>query len=257
MDDKLQQCISSKNSEQFRIELEKRIINLPSIKDVTAHNKEVNILLDYYHHGCNLLPRYYQEKYLKALEGSRITGSKKAFSFNIQNKMRPAHEIIVHKKNQEEKEFEINWTICNKKNEKIVYQSNGKSISINKLENCEILIPDEVPTLSLNSLSNCIFIAQNVTGSARITNCYQCKFVLSVKQLRIHETKETDFYISVIGNPIIEGCRKLRFASLKGDESGPWNNVKDFDCPTQEESSPNWCMIPEEQRKKPEFKNLS
>lgn len=254
MGEKLQQYIVSKNAEMFRMELEKEIANLRTIRDVAQHNAKVNLLLDYYHQGYSLLPRYYQEKYLKSLEASRIksTGNVKAFSFSTQSKMKPAQRIEVKEEKKETEELDINWTICNKKNEKIVYESNGRSVRINELENCEIKISDDVPSLSLNSLKNCVFVANNISGSARITNCHHCKFVLSLKQLRIHDTTETDFYISVVGNPIIEGCTKLRFAPLKGNESGPWNDVKDFDRATQEEPSPNWCIIPEEQQKIPE-----
>jgi hypothetical protein len=254
--DELQQSLSSKNDVKFQEELEKRIANLKadtSPANVTKHNAEANNLLSALRQGKSLIPAYSLKRYTEDIEACRISKGPGAFSFAAKSQLKPAAAAPQKAETVVEEEKEIEWTIHDLVDQRIEHVCNGTLVSINNLKNCVISIPNEAPAVSFNNLTNCVLIAKSVTGSARITACRECTFSLAVKQLRIHDTFKTDFYISVFGNPIIEKCADVRFAPLSEDGSGPWDNVKDFDCPTTEESSPNWSLIPVGDRHIPVF----
>ncbi|KAK4194795.1 tubulin binding cofactor C-domain-containing protein [Triangularia verruculosa] len=109
-------------------------------------------------------------------------------------------------------------------------------------------------SLALRDVSNSVIIAGHVDGPVHVTNLKRCKVVVSSRQVRIHECAEVDFYLWVRSEPIIEGCRQVRFApmpqGLEGGEQGgnKWEEVKDFLWLKQGEQSPNWSVLPEDER---------
>ncbi|TVU01087.1 hypothetical protein EJB05_53477, partial [Eragrostis curvula] len=81
-------------------------------------------------------------------------------------------------------------------------------------------------------------------------------------QIRIHEARATNFYLRVRSRLIIEDCSGVRFAphalkyegieedlkdSRLAEETGNWANVDDFKW-LRAVQSPNWCLVPEEER---------
>ncbi|KAI9168806.1 hypothetical protein LWI28_002211 [Acer negundo] len=89
-----------------------------------------------------------------------------------------------------------------------------------------------------------------------------CVFVLASHQIRIHFAKRSDFYLRVRSRPIIEDSDGVRFANycLKyegieedlamaalDEETGNWANVDDFKW-LRAMQSPNWSILPEEER---------
>ncbi|KAF0932162.1 hypothetical protein E2562_008693 [Oryza meyeriana var. granulata] len=85
---------------------------------------------------------------------------------------------------------------------------------------------------------------------------------MAAHQIRIHEARATDFYLRVRSRPIIEDCSGVRFAphalNYEGieedlrdagleEETGNWANVDDFKW-LRAVQSPNWCLVPEEER---------
>lgn len=251
--DPLQQALASKDEAGFQAELERRISALKADKnpsDVSAHNSEVTTLLTALRQGKTMLPAFSFKRYMEDVESSRISRGPASFSFKAP--MKRASQIEKKEETTATPEQKIDWTIHDLKDERIEHICDGKLISINNLTNCVLFVPNVAPAISLNNLHHCVVIVNEITGSARITECHNCRFAFSVKQLRIHDTTDTDFYIAVVGDPIIEKCTRLRFAPLRPN-AGPWDNVKDFDCPTSAEASPNWCAIPEEERQLPQF----
>ena len=251
--DPLQQAIASKDDSAFQAELERRIAALKADKnpaDVAAHNAEVTTLLTALRQGKPMIPAFSFKRYMEDVESSRISRGPASFSFKAP--MKRAAQIEKKQETVVEAEQKIEWTIHDLKNQKLEHTCDGKLISVNNLEDCVIFVPNVAPAISLNNLHRCTVIVHDITGSARITECHGCRFAFSVKQLRIHDTTDTDFYIAVVGDPIIEKCTRLRFAPLRAD-AGPWDNVKDFDCPTSAEASPNWCVLPEGERQIPTF----
>lgn len=144
-------------------------------------------------------------------------------------------------------------------------QTLSKDIALDVLSNCNILVCGAPSTIRASSLSNCKVFACAST-SIFVENCKDTIFVCAAQQLRIHDTVASDFYIYVTSTAIIENCKQLRFAPLtlssqqikksfetvNFDESkNNWKIVNDFDWLSSYESSPNWCIIPEEERHQP------
>jgi hypothetical protein len=167
--------------------------------------------------------------------------------------MKPAATVAEGKSEVANEDENVTYAIHDIADQKIEHVADGGVVRIARLERCQILIPNETGGISLNGLKSCVVIATQITASAMIKDCSNCVFALKMKQLRIHDTVDTDFYISVVGNPIIENCHSVRFAPLFGDDSGPWNDVKDFNCSTTAEASPNWHIVPVEEQKIPRF----
>jgi hypothetical protein len=254
--DKLQQTLSSKDDAGFQSEMERRIALLKedtAPSDVAKHNSEVNNLLAALRQGKSLIPVHFLKRYTEEIKACTISKGPGAFSFATKTALKPAPVVTQQQEAVVEAEKPIEWTLHDLADQKIEHQCNGTKVSLNDLRNCTIVIPNEAPAISLNNMTKCVVIAKNVTGSAQITACRDCRFALGVKQLRIHDSFGTDFYVSVFGNPIIEKCGQVRFAPLGEADCGPWDNVKDFDCPTTAESSPNWTVIPAGERMLPSF----
>ncbi|KAK4176490.1 tubulin binding cofactor C-domain-containing protein [Triangularia setosa] len=108
-------------------------------------------------------------------------------------------------------------------------------------------------SLALRDISNSVIIAGHVDGPVHITGLRRCKVVVTARQVRIHDCTEVDFYLWVTSEPIIEGCKNVRFAPLPelwGVEKveNKWEEVKDFLWLKQGEQSPNWGVLPEGDR---------
>jgi len=99
-----------------------------------------------------------------------------------------------------------------------------------------------------------------------------CHFSIASRQIRIHETRNCDFYLYVLSGPIIETCSELRFAPYNfsyerysqhmmdaglaadisstdsNNEHNKWAQVEDFNW-LRVQHSPNWCQVEEQNRK--------
>ncbi|KAK1264164.1 Tubulin-folding cofactor C [Acorus gramineus] len=130
------------------------------------------------------------------------------------------------------------------------------------LESCEIHITGRFRALFVHRLKNCRVFVGPVLGSILIENVESCLFMLASHQIRIHEAKGTDFYLRVRSRPIIENCSGVRVAPYRlfyegierdlrdsglEDETENWANVDDFRW-LRAVQSPNWCVLPEEER---------
>ncbi|KAJ6809380.1 tubulin-folding cofactor C [Iris pallida] len=130
------------------------------------------------------------------------------------------------------------------------------------LDSCEVYLKGRIRALFFNRITNCRIYCGPVLGSILIEEVTGCLFMLASHQIRIHGAKESDFYLRVRSRPIIEDSRGVRFApygfsyegieeelagSGLGEETGNWANVDDFKW-LRAVQSPNWCVIPEEER---------
>ncbi|RLM80401.1 tubulin-folding cofactor C [Panicum miliaceum] len=130
------------------------------------------------------------------------------------------------------------------------------------LVSCEVYLKGKCRALYVHKLRDCRVFFGAVLGSVLIEDVEGCTFVMAAHQIRIHEARATDFYLRVRSRPIIEDCNGVRFAphALKYDgidvdlkesgfeeETGKWANVDDFKW-LRAVQSPNWCLVPEEER---------
>ncbi|KAL0939681.1 Tubulin-specific chaperone C [Colletotrichum truncatum] len=108
--------------------------------------------------------------------------------------------------------------------------------------------------LALKNIEKSLIVAGNVAGPAHITGVSDSIIVVSARQVRIHECKNVDIYLHCSSHPIIEDCSNMRFAPLPAAFDTPedpvknqWDQVDDFKW-LKSEPSPNWSVLPEEQR---------
>lgn len=137
--------------------------------------------------------------------------------------------------------------------------------AITKLNRC--IVDMSVPTangapfagLALKNIKHSLVIAGHVAGPAHVTGIEDSIIVVTSRQVRIHECKNVDIYLHCASRPIIEDCSNVRFAPIPGsqnvtDESieNQWDQVDDFKW-LKAEPSPNWTILPEEERLKEEI----
>eukprot|EP01012_Entosiphon_sulcatum_P044369 TRINITY_DN59030_c0_g1_i1.p1 TRINITY_DN59030_c0_g1~~TRINITY_DN59030_c0_g1_i1.p1 ORF type:complete len:324 (-),score=60.23 TRINITY_DN59030_c0_g1_i1:8-919(-) len=111
----------------------------------------------------------------------------------------------------------------------------------------EVIHVHEEFTAMLAGLVRCTVVCHKpLSASAFITDCRDCVFVLQAHQVRIHRCKNSHFYLDCGSQPIIEHCEKVGFAPL--DREAEWTvKVNDFNW-LRATPSPNWHVIPKEQR---------
>ncbi|KAJ0047586.1 hypothetical protein Pint_16727 [Pistacia integerrima] len=115
---------------------------------------------------------------------------------------------------------------------------NPRVIEINKTKYCS------------ETLKGWKVYAGPVTGSILIEEVEDFVLVLASHQIRIHFAKSCDFYLRVRSRSIIEDCNGVRFGPycLKYEAiEENWGNVDDFKW-LRAVQSPNWSVLPEEER---------
>lgn len=257
MEQQLFQDLSAKDYNSFDQHLGQAIKDLEKTSatlDPKEKVKQVEALNRIFNQGRKFLPTHTQQQHQNALQKLLGTPSSKASKFSFNAKLKPAKVQQAQQQSQAEAAPDMKWTIENLTNEIKEITCDGSMVALNNLENCRIIIVNDAPSINLNNMKNCVFIAESVAGSSYITNCHNCRFVIRCHQLRIHLTTETDFYIDLPSNPIIEKCEKVRFAPINAEPATEsWSNVQDFSDPTKILTEPNWSIIPEEMRKIPKF----
>eukprot|EP00040_Diaphanoeca_grandis_P023370 m.127072 g.127072 ORF g.127072 m.127072 type:complete len:340 (-) comp29244_c1_seq1:72-1091(-) len=140
---------------------------------------------------------------------------------------------------------------------------NGKDVEITRLSHCKVDLVGQPNVLHIKDLHDCQVRIGPVSRSLLLTNCTKCRFSIACQQLRVHTTTDTDFYLHVTSRAIIEDCKTVRFApydwkydGLEDDyvrsgldkNTNSWNTIDDFKWLNPNQPSPNWSLIPENER---------
>ncbi|XP_013383987.1 tubulin-specific chaperone C [Lingula anatina] len=140
---------------------------------------------------------------------------------------------------------------------------NQKDVAIMRLTDCVVKLHGSPSAIHIDKLTNCKVFSGPVSASIFIDNCTNCTFVLPCQQLRIHSTTDTSFYIHVTSKAIIEDCSRVVFAPYNWYYNGidehyrmsgldksinNWDDVDDFNWLVTDQQSPNWGVIPVEER---------
>ncbi|XP_059892589.1 tubulin-specific chaperone C [Gadus macrocephalus] len=140
---------------------------------------------------------------------------------------------------------------------------NKNDVLLSQLTNCKVRLFGSPSTLHIKNVSGCEILCGPVSGSVFVDHCSNTTLVLPCQQLRTHNTTSTQVYLHVTSRAIIEDCHGVSFAPFTWsyptlDEDyvvsgldlarNNWSQVDDFNwlAATQ---SPNWTLIPEEDRK--------
>jgi hypothetical protein len=150
---------------------------------------------------------------------------------------------------------------------------NSGDMALTNLTDCRVYICRPLRALRVHNLVNCHVFVGPVAGSALIYDCRGCRFSLAARQLRVHNTTDSDFCLAARSGPIIEHCERVRFApynfaypclaaqlreagleTAAAADNDQWRRVGDFDRPATttrqgEEAPPAaWSLVPEVER---------
>lgn len=143
-------------------------------------------------------------------------------------------------------------------------QVKSQDVTLRGLHNCNIIVYGAPSALLMNKLTDCTVLCGPVSGAVFIEDCSTCNFVFPCHQLRVHSTTDSNFYLHVTSRAIVEDCSNVGFApfnwkyeALESDFQiaglspleNNWSLVNDFNWLKTDEPSPNWFVIPEDQRK--------
>ncbi|XP_075269030.1 tubulin-specific chaperone C [Opisthocomus hoazin] len=138
-----------------------------------------------------------------------------------------------------------------------------RDVVLSELRGCRVQLRGNANALRVRDCRSCTVLCGPVSTSALVDGCSDCLLVVACQQLRTHRTRDSRFYVQVTSRAVIEDCTKVSFApyawSYPGIErdfesSGldrnrnNWNLVDDFDWLATDKPSPNWSLIPEQER---------
>lgn len=138
-----------------------------------------------------------------------------------------------------------------------------RDVVLSGLSRCRVRLRGNPNTLLVRHCRGCTVLCGPVSTSARVDGCSGCLLALACQQLRTNRTTDTSFYVQVTSRAMLEDCSSIRFAPYTWTYAGidadfetsrldrsrdNWNQVDDFDWLARDEASPNWSVIPENER---------
>ena len=203
---------------------------------------------------------------------------KKKFAFKSKKNLTSASKLVEDTEMKQQQEKETSSTAMSNKldelarnhtctikdcvNETIIKHADelqNADVGIMNAKNCIIKLYGKPSVVHINNIEDTVILCGPLSGTAFINKCKNSKLNLSCHQLRIHESINTDFYINVASRTIIENCSQVRFAPYawnyksmeKQEDIGDnWKMIDDFNWLVQNQKSPNWTFIEENERLK-------
>ncbi|XP_070590603.1 tubulin-specific chaperone C [Erythrolamprus reginae] len=138
-----------------------------------------------------------------------------------------------------------------------------RDVVLERLRRCRVLLRGNPNTLLVRDCHDCTVLCGPVSTSARVDGCSGCLVALACQQLRTYRVTETSFYVQVTSRAMLEDCSAVRFApyswgypGLEADfetsgldrSKNNWDQVDDFNWLAKDQASPNWGVIPENER---------
>lgn len=215
------------------------------------------------------LTKYYEQLHEKIQPKKKFTFGKQPTTSAVKAKVEDKFEPI-----KESKVYKADCGFKNRSNENhLILEEDEtfmKDVALDELTNCIVLICGTPSTVRATSLTM-VNVYVCAKTSIYIENCKECTFICGSQQLRIHDTVDTKFYMYVTSSAIMENSKKLQFAPISFNTSlilkkafemadfdlskNNWKIVNDFDW-LSSDPSPNWCEIPEQERKQPYEDNM-
>lgn len=147
--------------------------------------------------------------------------------------------------------------------EKRAEELHQRDVLLTELSDCTIKLYGNPNTLRLSKARSCTLLCGPVSTSVFLDDCSECVLAVACQQLRVHTTRDTRIFLQVTCRAIVEDCHGIQFApytwSYPGidrdfESSGldrsknNWNDVDDFNWLARDMASPNWSVLPEEER---------
>lgn len=143
-------------------------------------------------------------------------------------------------------------------------QVEARDVSLDNLTNCRVEIQGPPSTLHMSSMTNCTILSGPVSTSVFVDICSSSTLSISCQQMRTHRTTKTDIYLHTTAKAILEDCGEVRVApyswrypGMEEDfmrtglerEVNHWDQIGDFNWLALDKPSPNWSILPVEQRR--------
>jgi len=139
----------------------------------------------------------------------------------------------------------------------------GKDVLLSDLSDSEVRVSESPSTLHLAKLRRCTVIASPVRTSVFVDDCQDVTLVVACQQLRMHGSSALDVYLHVTSGAIVEHCHGVRVAPYSLPDlpthafdavglcanRNQWDKVEDFDWLAVDKPSPNWSLLPIDDRK--------
>lgn len=243
-------------------------------------NCELHDLERHFKEKTAQMPRYDVEKTQKAVSDVRTQyldlqdklQPKKKFGFKNRAKAKVPDPIaqepeLVVAKAKIEDESSTSYRVRNPENKAVIdvppIDVMGRDVSVESMTSCTVKVLGVPSTVHVTNLRDVTMLLGPVQTSVFIENCVDCTFVLACQQLRTHSTTGSNFYLKVTSKGIVEDCKGLKFApytltypGLEGHTEGSglnpdvnnWDKIDDFNWLHTGKQSPNWSILPPEDR---------
>ncbi|XP_014692865.3 tubulin-specific chaperone C [Equus asinus] len=147
--------------------------------------------------------------------------------------------------------------------EKRAQELHQRDVLLTGLSNCTIKLYGNPNTLRLTKARRCTVLCGPVSTSVFLEDCSECVLAVACQQLRVHTTRDTRVFLQVTSRAIVEDCSGIQFAPYTWSYPGidehfegsgldrsknNWKDVDDFNWLSRDEASPNWSILPEEER---------
>lgn len=139
-----------------------------------------------------------------------------------------------------------------------------RDVLLSHLTNCKVRFYGCPSTVHIKNVRGCEILCGPVSSSVFVDQCTDSTLVVPCQQLRTHNTTATQIYLHVSSRAIIEDCHGVRFAPFTWTYPGihdhfkvagldpnrnNWTEVDDFNWLAAGTPSPNWTVIPENERR--------
>jgi len=139
-----------------------------------------------------------------------------------------------------------------------------RDVNLDNLTNCRVEVQGSPSTIHMSTLNKCTILCGPVATSVFVDICTSSTLSISCQQLRTHRTTSTDIYLHTTAKAILEDCTGIRVAPYTWTYHGieqdfvtasldrkvnHWDQIGDFDWLAVDKPSPNWSVLPEEERR--------
>uniref|UniRef100_A0A8I3N3I7 Tubulin folding cofactor C n=2 Tax=Canis lupus familiaris TaxID=9615 RepID=A0A8I3N3I7_CANLF len=147
--------------------------------------------------------------------------------------------------------------------EKRAEELHQRDVLLTELSKCTVRLYGNPNTLRLAKARGCTLLCGPVSTSVFLEDCSDCVLAVACQQLRVHTTRDTRIFLQVTSRAIVEDCSGIQFApytwsypGIDKDFEGSgldrsknnWNDIDDFNWLARDTASPNWSILPEEER---------
>ena len=86
-----------------------------------------------------------------------------------------------------------------------------ENVIIENLTNCTVMLPFSIKCIYMKNITQTKIYVGSVSGASFVDKATDCFIHVQSHQIRIHNSKNVQFYLTARSNPIIEHCTEMKF----------------------------------------------